>query len=259
MIAEHDQEIADALDRFQSYLGPPLNSWDDVLRDAGEGRGRPARWRVSWRSRRIAGVAIACTLVLLLPVTAIAITHWWFLPTPNSTSVSVSVPTPATGGPVEITRGQWNGVPWTLAGFISASRPQKVVNGEQTTEITLPASVCVALTPQGQTSGAAEGCGLIRGISSGISRPDDGWITDVSSPASDGFPAWAAGAVAPSVATLAWSLADGSTQRIPLIEGPSSFAGAVKFFSSPKPQNVDVTGIVALDENGNTLAQVPVP
>ena len=241
MIMEHDPGIADALERFQPYLGPPLNNWTDVLRDSNKGRARPVPSRVSWRSLRIAAVAITCTLLLVLPFTAIAVTHWWFLPTPTPTSVPV--PTPATGGPVEIAAGQWNGLPWTVDGFIAASRPQKVVSGTQTTEITLKPTVCVAMTVQGDTGAAGEGCGPIRDISGDTSGTGDGLITNINSSATGAFPAWVAGAVDPSVPRLAFLLADGSTQPIPLIDAPSSFDGAVKFFVVLKPQGAEASSL----------------
>src|SRR5918995_5229909 len=166
--------------RISSYH--PMTAEKDVMERAVEGR--------SVHHRRRLIFVFALLAAALVPLAAIgAANDWWFLK-------NGSAPAP-TSAPQVVKEGKWDGQPWQLMAYPSAS------NG-----------LCFSITPKGSGAtgeGGAASCGPFVGFESGAS-PEP--ITALVGGGSAKLPAYIAGLVIDEASVVEVRFPDGNVMRV---------------------------------------------
>lgn len=244
---EYDARLAGALDQILPPSGD-RGDWERVLAEA-----RPRRWRPSGRTRLALALA-ALTLAAVIPLTAVAASDgWWFFGNATSSTLPSAV-----GGVVVVESGNWQGVPWALTAYRTAS-----------------SGICIAFTPNpptGSESGTSAqtpssaastpliGCGAdVRGIPNlGNAGPmhEFAFFTSTSS-ASDGAKFNAvAGPAAADVASVEIDRSNGPPIVAQTLAAPDQLGIPIRFFVAQLPLGDTVQALVARDSGGKTLATI---
>ena len=202
----------------------------DVMERAVEGR--------SVHHRRRLIFVFALLAAALVPLAAIgAANDWWFLK-------NGSAPAP-TSAPQVVKEGKWDGQPWQLMAYPSAS------NG-----------LCFSITPKGSGAtgeGGAASCGPFVGFESGAS-PEP--ITALVGGGSAKLPAYIAGLVIDEASVVEVRFPDGNVMRV------ATFAGLeplqhVRFYAAQLPASITPsnvtrafppTWVAGLDASGTVVA-----
>lgn len=250
-----DPRIADLLDRLVPASVEQSN-WKHVVVDAAIGdRGVcEKRSRPRWRSRGPLIALAVLAVMVIVPLTALAVgQNWWFLrfgsgPKPISPVVVVA-------------KGTWDGVSWTLTAYGSATD-----------------GICTAFTPQasGTTSGrvraitAGMGCAPISGVpATPDTKPSPPLaITYLMGEGNASFPGFVVGPVIASARTVEIALSNHASIRVPTISAPSALHAHVRFFVARLPaglrwshlgSSTPVTSLVGLDAHGRIVARLAIP
>lgn len=212
--------------------------WPDVLTRGGE---RHTAGRVTKRRLVLVFAVLAAVLV---PLAALAAANdWWFLKFGNN-------PVPTTA-PQVVAEGEWNGRPWQLIAFPSATH-----------------GLCISMTPKDSAQDGAGG-GLSCGSFVGVARtPEskaspDMTITFLAGGGSEKLPAYIAGAVIEKAALVEIRLADGDALRVPTVAGREPLQH-IRFYAAQPPSDIQLTPenvrrvfprwIAGLDANGKVVA-----
>ena len=247
MSAVRDPEIEALLQR----LAPETDqrpAWSAVLAAAGlpdaaaapeaacASASQPRRsWFARSRRRTLAVAAVALALLVIAPLAALAVTQgWWFF--------SVGAAPKPTGRVVVVTEGRWNGLPWTLSAYRSATD-----------------GICFAVTPDGNANnrgtGAAMSCDAITGtplsrLARGRPRHDVSYLIGRGGV----LPAYIAGPVIASARRVDIVLADRQTIRTATLPAPRALGAPVRFYVAKLPGDTDVRAVIARGPNGGIVA-----
>ncbi len=222
--------------------------WERVLSDA-----RRHRWRSSRRAR-LALALVGAVLAVIIPLTAVAASNgWWFF----SDSVSSTLPSPV-GGVVVVDSGNWQGVPWALTAYRTASDGLCIGFTPNP-----PAGADSGAPPQGPPSAASTlmiGCGAdVRGIPNLEYRQTTHEFAFISSgsAATDGskFDA-VAGPAAADVASVEIDHSGGPPIVAQTLQAPGQLGVPIRFFAAELPLGDTVKSLVAQDSSGNALETI---
>ena len=195
-------------------------------------------------SRRLILLSLAVLAAVLVPLAALgAANEWWFL-----NNEAAPVPTTA---PQVVKEGEWNGHPWQLIAYPSAT-----------------GGLCISLTPKDSAAtgkGGAMACGPFVGIArKGESKtaPDIS-VTVSAGDATDKPPVNIWGAVIEPASTVEIRFPEGNVLRVPTFAGPEPLQH-VRFYAAQLPANFHMTPdnvssvfpswIAGLDATGNVVA-----
>ncbi len=229
-----DDEALDRLAPARAWV----SDWPDVLERAGE------RHPVRRVTKRRLVLALAVLAAVSVPLAALgAANDWWFLKFGSS-------PVPTTA-PQVVTEGEWNGHPWQLIAYPSASH-----------------GLCISMTPK-HSAQDGEGGGLSCGPFVGVARTPESkalpdiTITFLAGAGSEKLPAYVAGAVIQKASVVEIRLADGDALRVPTVPGRGSLQH-VRFYAAELRTDVSLTPenvrrvlprwIAGLDANENVVA-----
>jgi hypothetical protein len=240
-MSNQDMSVAAALE----LLEPPraeLREWERVIADAQVGAARPTAGRdgLPRRRRRLVAVVIAITAVLV-PLAAVAATQgWWFL--------GHGAPTPV-GGVAVVTRGEWNGIPWTMTAYRSSTD-----------------GVCTGLTPQQSGKTAGMGAGLACDTITGVPRTSRSkpftphGISYMQSSGSGRFPSYVVGPVVAAARSVEVTLSDKTVLQISTFAAPKNLQSQIRFYLTQLPRrDVFVRRLVARSGDGKIVATLDVP
>jgi hypothetical protein len=208
--------------------------WANVLRRAGVRE----HWQRKFSRRRL--VIVFATILVAMIASALALSaekNWWFLRDGMSPSPSGDVVVAATG--------TWDDYDWSLVAF----RSSDLHPGRDELCFTLN----LGRSPSSQ--GGSMGCGPIPESSSG--NPDK--ISFVWAGDSEGSPRHAYGPVVGEATQVRIELAGGNTIETKTIPAPAALGLPVRFFATTLPGCAEIERIVALDNEGNIVAQNTVP
>lgn len=209
----------------------------DVLERAG------ARRSSRLVTKRGLVLAVAVLAAVLVPLTALgAAKDWWFLKFGDT-----PVPTAA---PQVVKEGEWNGHPWQLIAYPSATL-----------------GLCVSITPKGSGDtgeAGALGCGPFVGV---VRTPDskaspDMAITFLAGAATEKLPAYIVGPVIEEASVVEVRFGDGDVLRVPTSAGPEPLHH-VRFYAAQLPTDIRLTPgtaaaflrwVAGLDPSGNVVA-----
>lgn len=225
-----------ALERLAPSTGWSAD-WEDVLRRVDT---KPVhREHVS---RRLV-LVLALLAAILVPLAALAASKdWWFF--------SAGAPQP-TQAPVVVKTGNWDGHPWRLIAYPSATD-----------------GLCFSVTPPSSTetgASSAMSCGPFAGIprTSTTKTTADMTITYLSGSDTAKLPAYIAGPVTERASTVAVRLADGRTLTTPTFNAQAPL-DHIRFYATPLPRGGNhsdsgkptspVTWIAGLDAKGTVVA-----
>ena len=209
----------------------------DVLERAGELRSP----RLDARRRLV--LAIVVLAAVLVPVAALgAENDWWFLKEGGS-------PVPTTA-PQVVKEGQWNGHPWQLIAYPSATH-----------------GLCFSVTPKdaGDTGeGGALSCGPFVGLARTpeSNASPDMTITFLAGGGSEKLPAYIAGPVIEEASVVEVRFPDGHVLRVPTFAAPEPLQH-VRFYAAQLPRDIPLTpgtfhaflrSVAGLDASGNVVA-----
>ena len=209
----------------------------DVLEGAGDLRSP----RLDARRRFV--LAFVVLAAVLVPVAALAAANdWWFLKEGGS-------PVPTTA-PQVVKEGEWNGHPWQLIAYPSATH-----------------GLCFSVTPKG-SGGTGEGGALSCGPFVGVAgtpksqASPDMTITFLAGGGSEKLPAYIAGPVIEEASVVEVRFADGDVLRVPTSAAPEPLQH-VRFYATQLPTNMPLTpgtfpaflrSVAGLDASGNVVA-----
>lgn len=249
MSVPSDQRIAALLDRLTPAI-EEQSQWQEIVAEAEAApptsAGPYRRSRLLRRPRALLIAAVIIGVVVLAPLSALAVTQgWWFFrfgqaPTPISQVVVVA-------------RGVWQGTPWTVTAYRS------------TTD-----GICTAFTPRRHPRfavTAAMGCDQIAGVpvtsQTKVSQPHR--ISYLAGEGNARFPGYAVGPVIASAATVAISLNDHHTIRVATVVAPKALGADVRFFIARLPAGLNwnppsglspVTGVAGIDAHSRVVARL---
>ncbi len=198
----------------------------------------------SFAPRRLVLLSLAVLAAVLVPLAALgAANDWWFLK-------NGAAPVPTTA-PQVVKEGEWNGHPWQLIAYPSATH-----------------GLCISITPKDSAAtgeGGSMGCGPFVGIArtpESRTSPDMS-ITVVAADATEKLPANIRGAVIESASAVEIRFPDGDVLRVPTFAGPEPLQH-VRFYAAQLPANFHVTPdnvtsvfptwVAGLDASGNVVA-----
>jgi hypothetical protein len=202
----------------------------DVMERAVEGR--------SVHHRRRLILAFAILAAVSVPLAAFgAANDWWFL---NNRGA----PLPTTA-PQVVKEGEWDGQPWQLIAYPSASH-----------------GLCFSITPKdsGATGeGGAASCGPFVGLASGASP--ELTITALVGGGSARLPAYIAGPVIDEASVVVVRFPDGNVVRVPTFAGREPLQH-VRFYAAQLPASITPsnvtrvfpTWVAGLDASGAVVA-----
>ena len=188
-------------------------------------------------------LVVAVLAAVLVPLAAIGgASDWWFL-----RSGGAPIPTAA---PQVVKEGEWDGHPWQLVAYPSATH-----------------GLCVSITPndsRDKGEGGAMGCGPFVGVARTpeSKASDDMTITFLAGGGSERLPAHIVGPVIEEASSVEIRFGDGDVLRVPTFAGPESLPH-VRFYAAQMPFNVRFTPgtaaafpawVAGLDANGNVVA-----
>ncbi len=195
----------------------------DVMERAVEGR--------SVHHRRRLILAFAVLAAVSVPLAAFgAANDWWFLK-------SGAAPVPATA-PQVMKEGEWDGQPWQLIAYPSASH-----------------GLCFSITPK-DSGATGEG-----GAASCVGASPELTITALVGGGSAKLPAYIAGPVIAEASVVVVRLPDGTVVRVPTFAGREPLQH-VRFYAAQLPANITPsnvtrvfpTRVAGLDASGNVVA-----
>jgi hypothetical protein len=188
-------------------------------------------------------MAFAALAAVLVPLAAFgAANDWWFLKLGGA-------PLPTTA-PQVVKEGEWNGYPWQLIAYPSATT-----------------GLCVSITPKdsGATGeGGALGCGPFVGVArtpESKASPDM-TITFLAGDATEKLPAHIVGPVIEEASVVEVRFGDGDVLRVPTFAGPEPLQ-RVRFYAAQLPTDIQLTPrtaatflrwVAGLDASGNVVA-----
>jgi hypothetical protein len=203
------------------------------------GERRPARFVI----RRRLVLAFAVLAAVLVPLAAFgAANEWWFLRFGGT-------PVPTTA-PQVVKEGEWNGHPWQLIAYPSAT-----------------VGLCVSITPKDSRDtgeGGALGCGPFVGVArtpESKASPDM-TITFLAGDATEKLPAYIVGPVIEEASVVEVRFGDGDVLRVPTFAGPEPLQH-VRFYAAQLPTDIQLTPrtaaaslrwVAGLDASGNVVA-----
>jgi hypothetical protein len=226
---EHDEALARALDELLPRDGSSRPEWAAVLRDAQKG------WQgllFAPRSPRLrlAVLAAGAAVVLLLPLTAVAVgRQWWFF------SSGLAPPTPV--GDVIAVR---SGGSWVLGAY-------RTNDGR----------LCVGFAPSasGTASSAVLSCGTgVRGLPNADATHELSFVESTQ----DGSEL-IGGPTADDVARVEIVRAAGPPLVVDAVPAPASLGLPLRFFAAVLDPGDTPRAIRALDATGGTLEERAVP
>jgi hypothetical protein len=180
----------------------------DVMERAVEGHS------VHWRRLLF---AFAVLVVVSVPLAAIgAANDWWFL-----NNGGAPVPTSA---PQVVKEGEWDGQPWQLIAYPSATH-----------------GLCVSITPKDSGTageGGAVSCGPFVGFESKASPATS--ITFLAGGGSAKLPAYIAGPVVAEASVVEVRFGGGKVLRVPTVAGPEPLHH-VRFYVAQLPTEIQLT------------------
>jgi len=188
--------------------------------------------------RRRLVLAFAVLAAVSVPLAAFgAANDWWFL-----NNGGAPIPTTA---PQVVKEGEWDGQPWQLVAYPSASH-----------------GLCVSITPKdsGATGeGGAMSCGPFVGFESKASP--ELTITLLAGGGSAKLPAYIAGPVTEEASVVEVGFPDGNVMRVPTFAGPEPLQH-VRFYAAQLPANITPsnftrvfpTWVAGLDASGAVVA-----
>ena len=209
----------------------------DVLEGA-EGRD----WRHLPTRRRLV-LAFAALAAVLVPVAAFgSASDWWFLKFGGT-------PVPTTA-PQVVKEGEWNGLPWQLIAYPSATH-----------------GLCISITPKDSRvdgAGGGMGCAPLVGVArtpESTAAPDV-TITLLASAGGKELPAHMVGAVIEEASVVEVRFGDGEVLRVPTFAGPEPLQH-VRFYAAQLPTAMRLPPgtaaeflrwVAGLDANGTVVA-----
>jgi len=203
--------------------------------------GRRAR---RFARRRLLLLSFAVFAAVLVPLAAVgAANDWWFLKTG-------AAPVPTTA-PQVVMEGEWNGRPWQLVAYPSATH-----------------GLCISMTPK-DSAARGEGGAMACGPFVGIARtPESKTSPDISmtvgaGDATEKPPVNIWGAVIEPASAVEIRVRDGSVVRVPTFAGPEPLQH-VRFYAAQLPANLHMipenatsvfpSWVAGLDASGNVVA-----
>lgn len=191
-------------------------------------------------------LAFAVLAAVLVPLAALgAANDWWFLKFGGA-------PVPTTA-PQVVKEGEWNGHPWQLIAYPSATH-----------------GLCISFTPKDSGDngqGGALGCGPFVGVArtpESKASPDM-TITVLAGDATEQLPAHIVGAVIEEASAVEIRFVDGDVLRVPTYAGPEPLQH-VRFYAAQLPTNFRMTPgnvarvfpswVAGLDASGDVVACV---
>jgi hypothetical protein len=187
----------------------------DVVERAG---GRD--WRRLLTGRRLV-LAFAVLAAVLVPVAAFGSANdWWFLKFGGT-------PVPTTA-PQVVKEGEWNGHPWQLIAYPSATH-----------------GLCISITPKDSRvdgAGGAMSCAPLVGVARTpeSSAAPDVTITLLAGAGGNELPAHMVGAVIEEASVVEVRFGDGDVLRVPTFAGPEPLQH-VRFYAAQLPTAVRLT------------------
>jgi hypothetical protein len=192
--------------------------------------------------RRLVFVFVVLAAALVAFAALGAANDWWFLKNGGA-------PVPATA-PQVVKEGEWNGHPWQLVAYPSATH-----------------GLCVSITPKdsGATgAGGAASCGPFVGFErTPESRTSpDMTITLLAGGGSENLPAYIAGPVIEQASVVEVRFGGGNALRLPTFAGPGRLEH-VRFYAEQLPTDVQLTPgtagafpkwVAGFDASGNVVA-----
>lgn len=214
--------------------------WPDVLERAG------VRRSTRLVTKRRVLVCFAMLAAVLVPLAALgAANDWWFLQ---------GGPTP-TAAPSVVQEGVWGGHAWQMTAYPSDTD-----------------GLCIAITPTGSSTGAAQECGPFAGVArtAQTKASPDMTITYLSGTASHDLPAYIAGPVVAGATQVKVRFGDGTVLDVATVAGTGSLDN-VRFYAAPLPDSLQglrpapgslmtfVKSVAGLDANGTVIACLAPP
>ena len=166
-------------------------------------------------------LALVVLAVALVPLVALgAANDWWFLRFGGA-------PVPTTA-PQVVQEGEWNGHPWQLTAFPSATH-----------------GLCVSVTPKGSVDdgeGGAMSCGSFVGVRRmAETKPTPApAITVLAGGATEQLPAYIAGAVIGRASVVEVRFPEGRVLRVPTVAGPEPLEH-IRFYMVQLPAGFRLT------------------
>lgn len=195
--------------------------------------------------RRLVLLSLAALAAVLVPLAAVGVANdWWFLK-------NGAAPAPTTA-PQVVKEGEWNGRPWQLVAYPSATH-----------------GLCISIAPKDSAT-TGEGGSMLCGPFVGVGRtPESRTSPDMSitvgfGDATEGLPANIRGAVVEPASAVEIRFPDATVLRVPTFAGPEPLQH-VRFYAAQLPAHFHMTPdnatsvfppswVAGLDASGNVVA-----